>query len=217
MHFNSKLLFIKYAKEYFTNNIKVLEIGPTGYPSYYSQLVGNKSIEWYSLDLGNKYLNGGDQSPFHIISEQEYNYPVESESFDIIVCGQVLEHVKDIWRWFDELRRIVKTNGYIITISPVSWPYHEAPVDCWRIYPEGMKALLQHKNLTPKVCTFESLEAEYLLRGSLTLPGKSTLNLDGKLTKKNNLLQFLHKIPVIKKLTAPITVSYDLISICQKQ
>ena len=45
---------------------------------------------------------------------------------------------------------IISPNGYIITINPVSWKYHEAPVDCWRIYPEGMKTI--NKKLEENIC-----------------------------------------------------------------
>jgi hypothetical protein len=69
-----------------------------------------------------------------------------------------MEHIKNIWLWVDELKRITKKNGLIIIISPISWSYHEAPVDCWRIYPEGMKALMQEKGLKVIECLFESLE-----------------------------------------------------------
>ena len=43
MHLNSGLLFEKYAVPYFHDNIKVLEIGPSSYPSPYEKLVNNKS------------------------------------------------------------------------------------------------------------------------------------------------------------------------------
>jgi len=29
----------------------------------------------------------------------------------------------------------------------VSWPYHEAPVDCYRYYPEGMKSVFEEADL----------------------------------------------------------------------
>jgi hypothetical protein len=46
----------------------------------------------------------------------------------------------------------------VITINPVSWHYHEAPVDCWRIYPEGMKALADDAGLEVLLSTWESVE-----------------------------------------------------------
>ena len=47
----------------------------------------------------------------------------------------------------------------MIIINPVSWPFHEVPVDCWRIYPDGMKALLEDTSLRVVASRFESLEA----------------------------------------------------------
>jgi hypothetical protein len=43
-------------------------------------------------------------------------------------------------------------------IIPASWPYHEAPVDCWRAYPEGMRALCEDAALTVEVAACEALE-----------------------------------------------------------
>ncbi len=50
----------------------------------------------------------------------------------------------------------------------MNWPYHEAPVDCWRIYPEGMKALYEEAGLTMVFGVTECLEFRdwrYLLQG----------------------------------------------------
>lgn len=68
-------------------------------------------------------------------------FPVPSDSYDILLSGRVIEHVRKIWRWFPEVARMCKPGGLVMTMNPVSWHYHEAPVDCWRPYPGGMKAL----------------------------------------------------------------------------
>src|SRR5690606_29497337 len=47
-------------------------------------------------------------------------------------------------------------------INPISWHYHEAPVDCWRIYPEGMRALCDDAGLEVLLSTWESVELERL-------------------------------------------------------
>ena len=74
-----------------------------------------------------------------------------------------MEHVSRIWLWIKELERITKPGGKIILISPISWPYHEAPIDCWRIYPEGMKALINDfTNLNILLCNQETLEHLFL-------------------------------------------------------
>ena len=75
-----------------------------------------------------------------------------------MVSGQVLEHVPRVWTWLRELTRVVRSGGDVITVSPVSWPYHEAPSDCWRVYPDGMRALYEYAGLTVVLCEWGSLE-----------------------------------------------------------
>jgi hypothetical protein len=60
--------------------------------------------------------------------------------------------------------------GLVITINPVSWPFHTAPFDCWRIYPEGMKALYEDSGLEVLLSEWESLEAQEYERH---IPGRS--------------------------------------------
>jgi len=51
MHLNSELLFRKYAVPFFKDKIKVLEIGPAGFPSAYQKIIGNTNIEWHTIDF----------------------------------------------------------------------------------------------------------------------------------------------------------------------
>ncbi len=216
MHLNSKLLFEKHAVHHFKESQSVLEIGPTGYPSYYSELVNIPPLKWHTLDIGEKYIGQGHVNPLHIVSEEEYNYPIEDNTFDIVLSGQVMEHIKNIWRWVDELKRITKKKGIIIIISPISWSYHEAPVDCWRIYPEGMKALMQEKGLKIIECLFESLEKDFFHSKAKTEPGNSILNLEGKMSLPWKLIEVSHYMPLLNKFCRRIPVSFDNICVCQK-
>jgi hypothetical protein len=45
-----------------------------------------------------------------------------------------------------------------MTICPVSWGYHEAPIDCWRMYPAGLRALYEHAGLKVLHAVAESLD-----------------------------------------------------------
>jgi SAM-dependent methyltransferase len=220
MHLNSKLLFEKYAIDFFKNGNKVLEIGPAGFPSVYSKVVSNNTLQWHTLDIGEGYIDKGELNPLHILSNDEYHYPIEDNTFDIVLAGQVMEHVKSIWRWVEELKRIIKPGGYIILVSPVSWAYHEAPVDCWRIYPEGMKTLMEEKGLQIIVNLFKSLEKEKHLSQVETIPGNSFFDLDGNLPRdlksKIRMNKFISGIPYFKRFSFPIQVAYDNICIAQK-
>jgi SAM-dependent methyltransferase len=153
MHLNSKLLFQKYAQPVFKTNMKVLEIGPGDYPSTFRKIIDNESIQWDTIDIFNS-----DKLTY--IAQDEYNFPIPDNTYDIVFSAQVLEHVRKVWTWIKEVSRVCKTDGYVVTINPVSWPFHEAPIDCWRVYPEGMKALYDEAGLVCQLSKTESLEVD---------------------------------------------------------
>ena len=157
MHRNSQLLFDRYARSYFQSGMRVLEIGPASHPSHYARAVQVPELTWHTIDI-----SAHPSLTFQALDE--YRFPIKDDSYDIVLSGQVLEHVRRIWVWIGELARVCKPGGHIITISPVSWPYHEAPVDCWRVFPEGMRTLYAEAALDVVMSRSESLEAEGLAR-----------------------------------------------------
>ena len=164
MHLNSELMFQKYALPYFTNKLKIIEIGPSSFPSPYKKIVNNNNLTWDTIDFVNtEFVDSAAIQNLTFKLKSSYSFPIADSSYDIVVSGQVLEHVEKIWVWLGELKRIVKPGGYIITINPVSWPYHEAPVDCWRAFPSGIRALADEHSLEVELCIFASLEAEEIL------------------------------------------------------
>jgi len=68
-------------------------------------------------------------------------------SIDVVISGQTLEHVEFPWLTVAEIARILRPGGVACLIAPASGPEHRYPVDCWRIYPDGMKALARHAGL----------------------------------------------------------------------
>lgn len=173
MHRNSLLLFEKYAKPYFGSYMRVLEIGPDECPTAYQKIVNDGTIFWETLEVMpdpsySPYSTEGAVSNLTYVAENEYQFPLADETFDVVLSGQVIEHVRKLWHWVPELARVCKVGGHVITINPVNWPYHEAPVDCWRIYPEGMTALYEDAGLKMEFTKAESLELRdwrYMLNG----------------------------------------------------
>jgi SAM-dependent methyltransferase len=149
--FNSKMLFEKYALGCFGPDKSVLEVGAGAEPSDLQELMGSKSRLWHTLDVfESKHLTYSNVDPYH--------YPIEDGKYDVVLSNQVLEHVEKIWVWIKELARICAPGGRIITINPVAYPYHGSPTDCWRVYPEGMRALYAEADLRVELSVCESLE-----------------------------------------------------------
>jgi hypothetical protein len=197
MHLNSELLFLKYAKQYFLPKNRVIEIGPDKFPSTYQEIVKDATVNWDTLDL---YQN--DNLTYCV--KEEYVYPITDNYYDIVLSAQVLEHIRKIWVWIKELARICNKGGYVIIINPVSWIFHEAPIDCWRAYPEGMKALYGEAGLEVVLSVWESLEIPNYRR---YIPGISLQNRGWK----NRVISM-----ILGKFGWPVERSYDTITIGRK-
>jgi SAM-dependent methyltransferase len=141
-------------------------------------------------------------------SSSEYEFPVKSASYDIVLSGQVIEHVRQIWVWIQEVARVCKVGGLVVTINPVSWPYHEAPVDCWRAFPEGMRALYEYACLDVKFSRWESLEATDHRR---RIPGRSA---EWQTEWQTPRMRFARYI--LGMVGCPIECAYDTITIGKK-
>jgi len=102
------------------------------------------------------------------------------------------------------LARVTKTNGLVITINPVSWNYHEAPVDCWRIYPEGMKSLYEDASLKVVLSLWESLETPHFRRH---IPGVSR-----DIHSRKKRLAY----DILGRFGFPVERSYDAITVGRK-
>lgn len=213
MHINSLLLFKKYGSASFEKSSHVLEIGPDKYPSSFYEQLSEKPLVWDTLDLSDaKYV-----SKYTYVTNDLYQYPIEDSTYDIILSGQVIEHVAAPWKWLTELKRIARPNGHIIVISPTSWPYHEAPIDCWRIYPEGMKELSKLVGLTIESMHWECLEREELkeFKHLKFIEGRSPFYISTPegIRKVNTFNAFVKKIPFLSGAQIATEVAFDLITI----
>jgi SAM-dependent methyltransferase len=200
VHENSRLLFERHALAYFRAASRVLELGPDGFPSAYRQSVeaqSGRTLAWDTLDLFR-------DERLTFVAPSEYSFPIESGSYDVVLSGQVIEHVRKPWVWMREVARVCKAGGIVITINPVSWPYHEAPIDCWRAFPEGIRALYEDASLEVLVSQWGSLELEGFKR---YVPGASEQAYGRRRRLVNRILG---------RLGLPVERAYDTVTIGRK-
>jgi SAM-dependent methyltransferase len=206
MHPNAVLVYQRYVMSHIAPGAKVLEIGPDADPSTFQSLARD-DVEWVTVDLASESPDGQRRwatgTPSLLMTDP-YEIPAPSDTFDVVLSSQVIEHVREPWRWMPELARVCRPGGVVATINPVSWPYHEAPVDCWRIYPEGMRALSELAGLTVETSLWESLEP----RARSWYPGQST--------RPPPRLRSQVKNRVLRLIGWPLPVAFDTVTVARK-
>lgn len=80
--------------------------------------------------------------------------PFKPDVFDIIICTQVLEHVREPQRVLDELFRSLAQGGVICITAPQGWGVHQPPHDYFRFTCHALSYLLEnagfdHITITP--------------------------------------------------------------------
>lgn len=206
MHSNSILMFERHALPLITDGLTVLEIGPDASPSTYQRLV-TAEVSWVTTDLASERTEQGRRwgtGETTMLMTDEYVIPADDGTFDVVLSGQVIEHVRAPWRWMAELVRVCRPGGRVITVSPVSWPYHEAPIDCWRIYPEGMRSLCEEAGAEVELAIWDSLED----RPRHWYPGMTKghgLGPRGRL-----------KVRALELLGWPLPVAFDAVTVARK-
>lgn len=69
---------------------------------------------------------------------------VPSDEFEIVICTEVLEHVRDPFLASKELLRILKPGGTLYASAPFNFRIHGPLPDNWRFTEHGWKELLRN-------------------------------------------------------------------------
>lgn len=88
-----------------------------------------------------------------VVLTREYGWSEHFvEVYDVVVSTQTMEHVRHPWLWMSDLARIAKPGGLIYVCAPNTMPFHECPIDCWRVWPSGMRAVMEYVELDVIEC-----------------------------------------------------------------
>lgn len=147
MHPNSMNIMSTFATTHLDNttSLNILDVGSMNVNGSYNKLFCKPNWIYKGIDIS-EGLN------VDIVSPDPYKWPVDNNSFDVIISGQCMEHVEAPWLWVKEIERVCKPNGLICIIAPWNFVIHRYPVDCWRILPDGMEYIFT------KHCTFKKIE-----------------------------------------------------------
>ncbi|MDN3668168.1 class I SAM-dependent methyltransferase [Echinicola jeungdonensis] len=101
-------LFLREKTDFFTKPKKVLHIAP----------------EFCFIDRFEKldnleYITGDIESPLAKVKMDVHQIPFEDNTFDVVFCNHVMEHVDDDIQACREINRVMKKNGWGIVQSPV--------------------------------------------------------------------------------------------------
>jgi SAM-dependent methyltransferase len=73
--------------------------------------------------------------------------PLGDDSFDTVLCVQVLEHTPKPQVLLNEIARVLRPGGLLIISVPFSFRLHEEPHDYFRYTPHGLRSMLEAAGL----------------------------------------------------------------------
>ena len=172
-------LFLKEESDFFTNDKKMLHIAPE--QCFVDVFRNQKNIDYTTADI---------ESPLADVLMDVQDIPFDDNTFDVVMCNHVLEHVTDDKKAMQELYRILKPGGFGIfqvpqdinrtttyedasITSPKERSKHFGQYDHLRIY--GMDFFDKLKNVGFKVTPYdfsknhssEEIEKYALAKGEL--------------------------------------------------
>lgn len=121
-----------FIDKYLTPTDTICDIGNQG-----KEIPELASFKLITLDVT------GSTGPDVVADITRFNSHIPDESYDALMCTEVLEHVVDPFAAIRELRRIVKIGGHILFTTPLNARIHGPVPDCWRFTEFGLKVLFR--------------------------------------------------------------------------
>ena len=94
-------LYLQNETNFFNSPLKVLHFAPE--QAYYKRFRNLKHLDYTTTDL---------LSPLADVKADICDLPFDQDSFDVILCNHVLEHIPDDTKAMSELYRVMKPGGW---------------------------------------------------------------------------------------------------------
>jgi SAM-dependent methyltransferase len=116
-----------------------LGAGPKPYEEVYAQYFRTRT----SVDVEH---SPHDVSGIDVVASAD-SLPFDSDTFDWVICTEVLEHCANPGEVLSEIRRVLKPGGTCFLTTPFLRPLHEMPFDFYRFTPPALTHLAEAAGL----------------------------------------------------------------------
>ena len=188
---------MNWFKENYLNTdekLSILDVGSldnSGDNYNYGSIFDSPKWDYTGLD----FVNGPNVD---IVVEDIYNWmEIPDNSYDVVISGQLFEHLGFFWLTMGEIDRVLKPGGFCCIIAPSGGPKHGADTDCYRFQEGGMEFLAKYVDFKVlHISTNNSEEAKpwcdtcLVARKSGILTSESA-NLEQKINNLENKMNIL--------------------------
>ena len=92
----------------------------------------------------NRAINAKPEVEFNIVDLEEDHFPDEDSSFGVVVCNQVLEHLKNIFLPLSEILRVLRPGGFCVLSVPNMCALHNCVLTMIGRQPTTMDIMGSH-------------------------------------------------------------------------
>jgi SAM-dependent methyltransferase len=125
-----------------TRHYDVLDFGSfinKGQDAHHRSLLADHDITYTGVDIQ------AGRNVDHVMVKP-FTIPLPSNSQDLVITGQVFEHVPFPWASILEIARVLRPQGLLFLTAP-SRGHHHSTYDLWRYYPDSMRAFAAYAEL----------------------------------------------------------------------
>ena len=141
---HSKMEWFKNTYLDVSDNLEILDVGSFDvHENYnYSDIFDEENWNYTGLDM-KKGAN------VDIVVDDIYNWPeIKDETYDVVISGQLFEHLEFFWLTMTQIERVLKPGGYVCIIAPSTGPKHGGDEPCcYKFHDDGFRALAKYVDL----------------------------------------------------------------------
>jgi len=101
------------------DNKKILDIGC--YDGTFLKLFKNKTTKLYGIDGNPQSVNRAIKNKIaatQYFFDDKTPFPFAKNSFDLVVIGEIIEHIYDTDYFLEEIHRVLKSGGHLLLSTP---------------------------------------------------------------------------------------------------